>query len=461
MVREALRLLALDESHFGMPEWNPLGELITPGDRVLIKPNFVLHFNAGAGPLDAVVTHPSVIRAIVDYVVIALRRRGEILIGDAPQMNCDIDRLFEVSGMKSLAEFLRIACSDQGIKLWTVDFREEQTFYKYGIIWRRKSLPRRPSPVRVQVGGHSWMKGVDSQLLYGADYCRRVTIRAHSNSRHEYVIAPEVLSSDVVISVPKLKVHRKVGVTLNLKNMVGINADKNHLAHYRVGSPTNGGDECNSPGWEDRFERLLSDYLLGTDWRVGKYPFVTWRAFRKLWDRIRKNGAARPFSFGNWHGNDTAWRMALDLNTILIFADREGKLGAQPARKYFSVIDGIVGGEGEGPLHPDPCTAGVLLAGFNPLAVDWTATALMGFNPTLIPLYSNAPKQMKQWLPGFEVESIHVRSNSPIGEDIFSAREPVFRFRAPAGWRGKIERYGLEDQPAPDRSISILDAVSQ
>jgi uncharacterized protein (DUF362 family) len=39
----------------------------------------------------------------------------------------------------------------------------------------------------------------------GAKLCRR--IRDH---RHEYVIAREVLSSDVVISVPKLKVHRRL-----------------------------------------------------------------------------------------------------------------------------------------------------------------------------------------------------------------------------------------------------------
>jgi uncharacterized protein (DUF362 family) len=461
MVREAFRLLALDNSHFGMHNWNPLGALIAPADRVLIKPNFVLHFNAGGGPLEAVVTHPSVIRAIVDYVVIALGGRGEILIGDAPQMNCDMNRLFEDSGMHSLADFLGSACSDLGIKLHTLDFRAEQTFYKYGIIWRRKSFPERPSPIRINLGGESWMNGVDSQLLYGADYCRRVTTRAHSYSRHEYVIAPEVLSSDVVISVPKLKVHRKVGVTLNLKNMVCINADKNHLAHYRVGSPATGGDECDSPRWEDRFERFLSDSLLGTDWRTGKYPFVVWRGFRKLWDRIWKDAGAKPFSFGNWHGNDTAWRMALDLNRILLFADRNGNIGDQPARKYFSIIDGIVGGDGEGPLHPDRVATGVLLAGFNPLAVDWTATALMGFDPTLIPLYSNAPKQMERWIPGFEVEDIRVHTDSPSGENILRAREPVFRFRAPAGWRGKIERYSLQDQSTLDQPTSLLDAVSQ
>src|ERR1700761_8436940 len=56
MVREALQRLGLDAAHFAQAEWNPFSELIKPGQRVLIKPNFVLHFNAGGGPLEAVVT---------------------------------------------------------------------------------------------------------------------------------------------------------------------------------------------------------------------------------------------------------------------------------------------------------------------------------------------------------------------------------------------------------------------
>jgi len=38
-------------------------------------------------------------------------------------------------------------------------------------------------------------------------------------------------------SIPKMKVHGKVGVTLNLKGLVGVNTDKNYLIHYRVGTP--------------------------------------------------------------------------------------------------------------------------------------------------------------------------------------------------------------------------------
>src|SRR5918996_428436 len=61
MVRRSFRLLGLDAENFGKATWNPLGGLVLRGQRVLIKPNFVLHFNAGGGALDAVITHPSVI----------------------------------------------------------------------------------------------------------------------------------------------------------------------------------------------------------------------------------------------------------------------------------------------------------------------------------------------------------------------------------------------------------------
>ena len=40
-VEDLFRAMGLDEAHAGTPEWNPLGELIRPGDRVIVKPNLV------------------------------------------------------------------------------------------------------------------------------------------------------------------------------------------------------------------------------------------------------------------------------------------------------------------------------------------------------------------------------------------------------------------------------------
>lgn len=40
-VRRALSGLGLDRSRYGTAAWNPLSELVRPGDRVLLKPNFI------------------------------------------------------------------------------------------------------------------------------------------------------------------------------------------------------------------------------------------------------------------------------------------------------------------------------------------------------------------------------------------------------------------------------------
>src|SRR5918995_1886368 len=44
----------------------PFGELIQPGSRVLIKPNFVLDHNQGTGGMDPMVTHQSVVKAVAE-----------------------------------------------------------------------------------------------------------------------------------------------------------------------------------------------------------------------------------------------------------------------------------------------------------------------------------------------------------------------------------------------------------
>jgi uncharacterized protein (DUF362 family) len=74
----------------------------------------------------------------------------------------------------------------------------------------------------------------------------------------------------------------------------------------------------------------------------------------------------------------------------LLYCDRQGRLRKRPARRYFSIIDGIVGGMGEGPMNPLPIESGVILAGYNPLSVDWCAAQLMGFDPESLRVIAGA-----------------------------------------------------------------------
>jgi hypothetical protein len=83
--------------------------------------------------------------------------------------------------------------------------------------------------------------------------------------------------------------------------------------------------------------------------------------------------------------------MALDLNRALLFGDADGSIRASGSkRRYLAIVDGIVGGEGAGPLCPDAVRAGILLAGTDPAAVDAVAARVMGFDPDSIPIVREA-----------------------------------------------------------------------
>lgn len=59
-------------------------------------------------------------------------------------------------------------------------------------------------------------------------------------------------------------------------------------------------------------------------------------------------------------------------------------------RPVLSVVDGVVGMEGNGPRNGSPKNAGLLLAGENSFAVDMAMAGCMGFSPETIPLLALA-----------------------------------------------------------------------
>jgi uncharacterized protein (DUF362 family) len=48
---------------------------------------------------------------------------------------------------------------------------------------------------------------------------------------------------------------------------------------------------------------------------------------------------------------------------------------------HYTVVDGIWGMEGNGPLNGEPLNMDLIIAGADPVAVDAVCTAIMGFNP--------------------------------------------------------------------------------
>jgi len=206
---------------------------------------------------------------------------------------------------------------------------------------------------------------------------RWTPLSRHSCGRHQYGIPGSVLAADVIINLPKLKTHKKTGVTLALKSFIGLSHEKYWLPHFTAGHPGVGGDEFGRPqSRADRIEAFASRIPLpGGHSLVARAPRV--RAPARIID-------------GSWEGNDTLWRTILDLNRAILFADREGKLQERPQRRYLAIVDGIVAGEGEGPLGATPVDAGLLIAGRDPGLVDYVATQTMGLDPRRVVMIREA-----------------------------------------------------------------------
>ncbi|MGC1484827.1 MAG: DUF362 domain-containing protein, partial [Candidatus Acidiferrum sp.] len=118
-VRDLFALLRLDEENFGTQNWNPLGTYIRPGDKVLIKPNFVLHEFGVQKGAHCLTTHGSIIRAVLDYAHLAAGPEGAIVIADAPLQGADFEKIVSQSGMREVQEFYkeRVRCDVEVIDL--------------------------------------------------------------------------------------------------------------------------------------------------------------------------------------------------------------------------------------------------------------------------------------------------------------------------------------------------------
>ncbi|MDP8230604.1 MAG: DUF362 domain-containing protein [Candidatus Gorgyraea atricola] len=368
-LRELFKMLDLDSKNFGKNNWNPLSFLVSPGQTVLLKPNLMRHF-ADKGSTDKLITHGSVIRAIADYVYIALNGKGRIIIADGPMDDGDFGKICRITGLDEIKRFYK---KNAGFDIEIYDLRQEQVFKKGNEIIRRLKLSGDPMGyTAIDLFKHSEFKkdSLDYTTFKGSECISSIMNAHHNDKKNEYLVSNTLLNADVVINIPKLKTHNKAGVTLSLKNMVGITGDRNWLPHFKGVS-----SKCN------RINKRGSKVSCVLNKGIIKYLKDKVKELRGLRDSDIKKG--------NWHGNNIIWRMILDLSRIVMYADKKGKLQKEVQRKNFFIIDGIVGGEGDGPMNPDPKPCGVLMAGFDSLCVDMAAARLMGFDPKRIPQFKN------------------------------------------------------------------------
>ena len=279
---------------------------------------------------------------------------------------------------------------------------------------------------------------------YGADYDTAETTAMHTNAVNKYRISRTVASADVLINIPKLKTHKKAGITCALKNLVGINAYKNWLPHHTEGTPDQGGDQFPSADLTNKAERWLirgfRDLLLEHQ-AMAKWLVPVKRAGKSIFGDTRE-----VVRSGNWYGNDTLWRTILDLNKILLYANPDGSLrhGEAACRKrYMSIVDGVIAGDGNGPEAPDPKACGLLIAGTNPVGVDAACARLMGLDWQRIPSVRNAFSVTQLPICDFAYSDIVAASSLPgfNGALTTLATEALFQFRPHFGWVGHLEAH--------------------
>jgi uncharacterized protein (DUF362 family) len=132
------------------------------GRRVLLKPNIVEY-----EPGTVINTHPVVIAGAIE----AFRRAGarEVVVGEGPGHRRDPEYLLAACGLSDYLRELRVPFIDLNV-----------------------------------------------------DDVRPVTLRSRFTGRDELLLPVEVLKSDVVVSMAKLKTHHWAGMTAAMKNLFGL-----------------------------------------------------------------------------------------------------------------------------------------------------------------------------------------------------------------------------------------------
>ena len=458
-VRDALKTLGLDSEHVGSSNWNPLQSLVPKDGLVVLKPNLVLESPA-SGYNSALTTHGSVVRAMITYVRLAAPT-VDILVGDVPLQGADFDQVVRENGLRATIDCLQ---SRGDSRLQLHDLRRERALVDdTGFIREIVQLPGDPRGyVEVDVAKHSRLEGLaaaEFESFAVADYRPDSTTSAHGVGHHRYLIPASVLEADLIVNLPKLKTHQKAGLTVAIKNLVGINGDKARIPHFRVGRGGAAGDEY--PPQYSRLWTLRSKMRS----RLQGSSKILFFAARQVWRGVKRfvmpkptastssahAGASTLVSGGAWFGNDTLWRALHDLNLILLFSDRHGILTRSRQRRYLCVVDGVVAGEGDGPLNPIPRSDGVVLAGFDPLAVDLTAARWMSLDWTKIPTLAEAVRVGPPWTGVTSGDDAGVDVRTPNGTAMRPARRG---FLPPPGWVGRVERGPENRRELAESSVS-------
>jgi len=299
---------------------NPLKGFIEPGDRVLIKPNL-----EGKSPLQH--TRPCVVRPLIDMAAEA--GAGEIIVADSAPVNKTQEVLEETGYIRMVADL------------------------------NKRPMPCKLTACNLDKTPWSWVNPGDASAytpgeFEDGDLCSAAGNRYHQNpDSHGRTTGGRILNwyalhdlpfdADVVINVPRLKVHGIMVNTLAIKNLVGITA------------------------WSTAENKPSGGFA-----------------------RIAHFGSQDgPAHMVKGFGNDIAWRELANINRALLYW-KDGKMHDTPQRKVLNVLDAIACGDGSHGAGPK-VDVGTILASVDPIAIDAVGSRLMCYDFRYIPMINNAP----------------------------------------------------------------------
>ncbi|HEV2801797.1 MAG TPA: DUF362 domain-containing protein [Pyrinomonadaceae bacterium] len=418
------------------------GKLVPAGARVLVKPNFVTHTNQGADGIEPLVTHPSLVRAVVAELL--KTEAAEITVGDAPVQGCDFAALLSETRLDEWsAALMRRDGRFRGIR----DFRRTVAVFEDGVRRASENLRDETEFVLFDLGRDSLLEPITDErgAFRVTCYDPRLMRRTHAPGRHQYLVARAVLEADVVINLPKLKTHKKAGITCALKNLIGINGNKEFLPHHRIGGAGMGGD-C-YPGaspLKRSLEFVLDRQNESTRPTLGKM----WHGLGVQLERAARLAGDSLGVEGSWSGNDTVWRTALDLNRVILYGREDASFAESPARTVIHIADAVVAGQGDGPLAPEALPLGLLVGSWNAAAMDWAGARLLGYDPSRVSIAREAFTQFRWPLIAFGHEDVQLCGDLGEGaadELLGARRRPLFQVKHPAGWRDAAAAHVAEE----------------
>lgn len=349
------------------------------GKKILMKPNWVRH-NMKSIDEVCLCTHENFVLAVLK--VILEKCPKFIIIADAPIQGCDWNRLLSNHFLDKIRQLSIL----YGIEIQIKDLRRTILNVNENVIQKdRISLN---DYIIFDVGKKSYLEPItsDENRFRVTKYNPDKLAITHRKGVHKYCIAKDVFDADIVITLPKIKTHQKAGLTNAMKILVGVNGDKDYLPHHRLGAKGYGGD-C-YPG--HNILRTYSEFFLDMSNRHIGEKKSRWfsRISAALW-KLSFPNQEQNLGAG-WYGNDTVWRMVLDLNMIVEYGKIDGSISAKKQRELYTFCDGIIGGQGDGPLNPIPLPLGVIIFSNNAYWTDIVAGRLLSMDVDCIPLLKAA-----------------------------------------------------------------------